>query len=264
MKGNKLWLFALIGAVVISGVVTAYTIYFWGHKPGGPAEWAMFGDYVGGVANPLLGFLTIFLLILSLYYQSQELSATRQELAQSTKALQQANQLHDYNITLQTRNNLRPQLLEHFNDRIQTFHNTTKVPVGLFIDGVSISASLLEVIQIRRDDYDGSNTVAAEFVRSPDFSWDNRGWRNIPAYVSRFFFEALDALLAVIEHSDSELMTEVAYDKFDAAMNIMEVSGVYTSYEIRDLQKTIGQAIAKREAQAFPAYHKKTRVLKRD
>ncbi len=261
MKGSKLWLFALFGGLIISGVIIAYTIAFWGNKPGGPAEWGMFGDFVGGLANPLLGFLTIFLLIVSLYYQSQELAATRQELEQSKEALQQANQLHENSITLQTRNNLRPQLLEHYHDRIQTFESATKVSVGLFINGMSISVSLLEVIEMRRNDYDGSDSIAAEFVNAPDFSWKSRGWENIASYVGRFFFEALDGLLSVIEHSDSELMTEVAYDKFDDMMNLMQVAGVYSESEINFFQNAINKAIADREARPFPAYHKKTKTF---
>ena len=259
MKGSKLWLFALFGGLIISGVVIAYAIAFWGNKPGGPAEWGMFGDFVGGLANPLLGFLTIFLLIVSLYYQTQELTATREELAQSKEAMQHANQLHEFSITLQTRNNLRPQLLEHYHERIQTFDRTTNVSMSFFINGVSIRTSLLEVIQMQRGDYEGSNPVAAEFANAPDFSWKNSGWENIATYVSRFFFEAFDGLLSVIEHSDSELMTEVAYDKFDDMMHLMQVAGVYSESEIDYFQGIITKAIADREAQPFPAYHKKLR-----
>jgi uncharacterized membrane protein len=259
MGKGILWAVAIAAIVIIAGVFGAYTNQFSEHALGGPAEWGMFGDYVGGLANPLLSFLTIFLLIVSLYYQSQELAATRNELAQSKKALQQANQIHANSITIQTRNNLRPQLVEHFDDRIRVFHNTTEAPISLLIDGVYISASLTEVVKMRRDDYEGSNTVAAEFANAPDFSWKSKGWENIASNTGRFFFEAFDGLLSVIEHSDSELMTQVAYDKFDGAMNLMEVAGVYSESEINYFREAIRETIAIREAREFPPYHKKTK-----
>ncbi len=56
---------------------------------------AQFGDYFGGVLNPILGFATVSLLVWSIQVQLRELKLTRRELEQSTFANQkQAESLH--------------------------------------------------------------------------------------------------------------------------------------------------------------------------
>ncbi|MCG9745958.1 hypothetical protein [Shewanella sp. Isolate8] len=55
----------------------------WGNQ----ADFGAFGDYVGGVLNPVLGFATVGLLIWSLKIQRDELSLSRQELALTRQEL---------------------------------------------------------------------------------------------------------------------------------------------------------------------------------
>ncbi len=45
------------------------------------------GDYFGGILNPIFSFVTILLLLISLFYQRKELRLTREELAKSSVAL---------------------------------------------------------------------------------------------------------------------------------------------------------------------------------
>lgn len=59
-----------------------------------PSYWGAFGDYVGGILNPLFGIFTLIGLALSIYLQNeilevqkQELADTREELKRSTEAL---------------------------------------------------------------------------------------------------------------------------------------------------------------------------------
>ena len=58
-----------------------------------PEIWGQFGDYMGGVINPIFGFISVVLLIYTirqqqeaLSLQREELQATREELARSAKA----------------------------------------------------------------------------------------------------------------------------------------------------------------------------------
>lgn len=62
-----------------------------------PAVWGQFGDYVGGVTNPILAFLSFAALLLTLVLQgrqmehaSQELDLSRQELRRAAQAQERA------------------------------------------------------------------------------------------------------------------------------------------------------------------------------
>jgi hypothetical protein len=63
-----------------------------------PAFWGAFGDYVGGILNPIFGFITLLGLVITvglqkqiLDVQKQELAETKNELAKSAIALEIQN-----------------------------------------------------------------------------------------------------------------------------------------------------------------------------
>jgi len=63
-----------------------------------PSYWGAFGDYVGGILNPIFGIFTLLGLVITVWLQKeiletqkQELADTREELAKSAKALEIQN-----------------------------------------------------------------------------------------------------------------------------------------------------------------------------
>jgi hypothetical protein len=52
-----------------------------------PAAWGQFGDFMGGTLNPILSFITLFLLALTLGVQSRQLDKTTQQLEMSREEL---------------------------------------------------------------------------------------------------------------------------------------------------------------------------------
>ena len=89
------WLYwILIFAVSIMFVVLSfYFINFHGELSPSHEQWGAFGDYFGGTINPVLSFLTLIALLLTIILQnkqleisSNELEATRQELKRSAEA----------------------------------------------------------------------------------------------------------------------------------------------------------------------------------
>lgn len=78
----------------VSGIavclVGAYLIYFGlvlGQNPAVDSDkWGTFGDFVGGVMNPIVAFAAFFWLTESVKIQKQELADTRRELASATDA----------------------------------------------------------------------------------------------------------------------------------------------------------------------------------
>jgi hypothetical protein len=65
-------------------VVTFYVYRFHESKIGGPNDWGAFGDYIGGVINPIVGLGTVLLILLSISLQRREFRA-------SVEALREAN-----------------------------------------------------------------------------------------------------------------------------------------------------------------------------
>jgi hypothetical protein len=66
---------------ILTSMFGIYFLYF--AKDGvstDPEQWGQFGDFVGGTANPILGFLTLIALILTITIQSRELELSRKEL----------------------------------------------------------------------------------------------------------------------------------------------------------------------------------------
>ena len=73
-------------AVYLVGFVLICIVGFFIYKTRGtnffddPTNWGIFGDYVGGTLNPILGFFSFMLLLLNLYFQRQQLDKTEEQL----------------------------------------------------------------------------------------------------------------------------------------------------------------------------------------
>ncbi|WP_313334029.1 hypothetical protein [Comamonas sp.] len=71
-------------------LVATYLIYFGVHLGQSAATdastWGTFGDFVGGLMNPVVAFAAFFWLTESVKIQKQELADTRAELAEATRA----------------------------------------------------------------------------------------------------------------------------------------------------------------------------------
>lgn len=87
-RGIKRWQYGLIGLGLT--LTTAYLIYFGmvlGQIPAQDAEkWGQFGDFVGGLLNPIVAFAAFYWLTQSVKIQKQELYETKQALQDGAKA----------------------------------------------------------------------------------------------------------------------------------------------------------------------------------
>lgn len=85
---TNLWRWALLIGALAVGV---YAWHFgWrlgrGFSPS-PDQWGTFGDYIGGVMNPLVALAALYWLTRSVSIQKQELAETRKELAETRREL---------------------------------------------------------------------------------------------------------------------------------------------------------------------------------
>lgn len=87
----RIWKRVLFG--VAACLVGGYLVYFGlilGQNPATDADkWGTFGDFVGGLLNPIVAFAAFFWLTESVKLQKQELAATRAELKVAAEAQQQ-------------------------------------------------------------------------------------------------------------------------------------------------------------------------------
>ncbi|MDI3258914.1 MAG: hypothetical protein QJR02_04370 [Sinobacteraceae bacterium] len=72
----------VVGLLLIAGVGGAYYVHVGVDKifSTNGQDWAQFGDYFGGVAGALLSFLSILLLVYTIYLQSEQLSDAQHEI----------------------------------------------------------------------------------------------------------------------------------------------------------------------------------------
>ena len=86
-----LWLYAV-------GVLVVIAVWFFYLRSFGPfglstdqAVWGQFGDFVGGVINPFLTFLSLIALLMTVKLQADQLSAAREELEEARQAQRDAS-----------------------------------------------------------------------------------------------------------------------------------------------------------------------------
>lgn len=84
-----------IAFIIFVFVILAYVGKLWllsgGALADDPEAWGQFGDYVGGLLNPLIAFLAFYWLTQSVLLQKQELAETKEALKDS--ALSQSKQV---------------------------------------------------------------------------------------------------------------------------------------------------------------------------
>ena len=78
---------------LLLGALLAYLANFHGGFSDETSAWGEFGDYLGGLVNPIVGFLTICLLTVSLRQNQLALQQAREELKLARKAIEQAKEV---------------------------------------------------------------------------------------------------------------------------------------------------------------------------
>jgi len=259
MNKWMLWGLVSLGLLAVACVVAAYIGNFNSHEIGGPSDWAQFGDYVGGVANPLLGFVTILLLVISLKYQSDELAATRDELSQSRVAMERANELHSNNILVQSRSNLRPQLQQHYAECLSAFKLCCKQEYAAS-NGFRVHHVSLDMVVKITGKSAPSGTVEEVLFGRPR-NWEGGGWSVIAATCRASYLGVAEALVSLIEYSDSELTVDFDIEKFSSLRLKMARADLYSALDLDKIDNVIREAKLARERVTFPPFHKKSKVM---
>lgn len=86
MRADKYIIAAVVSMLLVLSGYVAKFYFSLGYKiSNNPEVWGQFGDYVGGIINPLLSFISIVLLIKSLTLQNEANCTLRNELKNSER-----------------------------------------------------------------------------------------------------------------------------------------------------------------------------------
>ncbi|WAI82292.1 MULTISPECIES: putative phage abortive infection protein [Achromobacter] len=102
---SNLFLFWVLPGVLALACLAAYAIVFRGNPAGEPESWGQFGDFFGGMINPVVGMITIILLVKTFRAQQEELRsqlAQAQESGDALKKQAEATALQSFEQTLFT------------------------------------------------------------------------------------------------------------------------------------------------------------------
>lgn len=87
---KNIWkiLFLIVIAALIAIIVSLviYNFHFNGNIVADSQRWGAFGDYFGGMLNPILSFLALIFLMITIILQNNELKISREELKLSREA----------------------------------------------------------------------------------------------------------------------------------------------------------------------------------
>lgn len=91
-KPISITILVVIGSVGLG--VSVLTLWFYfntfdGGISADPNNWGLFGDFIGGSLNPILAFLGLIALLITIRLQSKELVDASTELKKSTKAMEE-------------------------------------------------------------------------------------------------------------------------------------------------------------------------------
>jgi hypothetical protein len=98
IKNSYLIAIGFFAFIPTIGALGFYLYQFSGPLSHNPERWAQFGDYFGGILNPLLSFSALIAILITIRLQSDELQLSTDELAKSATALgQQLNAFRQQN-----------------------------------------------------------------------------------------------------------------------------------------------------------------------
>ncbi|WP_092002620.1 putative phage abortive infection protein [Marinobacter pelagius] len=120
------WLIFVAIFCVVSGLIAVitYGLSFGPDLSDDAQEWALFGDYLGGVLNPIFALAALFALLYTIYLQSTELRNSTEQLRKSAEALDSQNNV----LRKQSFESTFFQLLRLYNEIVDELRVTVRDP----------------------------------------------------------------------------------------------------------------------------------------
>ena len=178
---------AIIRTVMVVAVCAsiAYLVYFGVYLKlplGLAAEWGQFGDFLGGVVNPVVGVATVILVARTLQTTRQEARDTRNEMAEQTASLKRELEVTETQYRLAV-------IAKRLDGVLDDWRSEMQLPVG--------NLPMLRSEDPRKYMEHRALLNASEFLRRVDVEKDFHnvsGKENLPYFWSRRFGNCLHLL----------------------------------------------------------------------
>ncbi|HEX7026751.1 MAG TPA: hypothetical protein VF268_05880, partial [Gammaproteobacteria bacterium] len=86
MNDKRIWAAGVFGSLILLGAIIAYILTFGTQIADSHERWAQFGDYFGGILNPIFAFLAFLLLLWTIKLQISEFHSASEFLSEQVKA----------------------------------------------------------------------------------------------------------------------------------------------------------------------------------
>ena len=206
---------------VLGVLITVFAVYVYTFRNQvidvNTGTWGTFGDFFGGMLNPVLGFASFIALLYTIRLQSQELAMTREELARSADANEKSGRalVEQLNtLKFQTFENTFFKLLDAVENKIEAFKKTNFEVEAIHIElyrrdlVINCSETMKDVGFYDFIDYLTANCrVAAGVSRELITSGNNKSF----VYLSNHGFDGKTVLIKLTGFSDSIKVFE-SYD----------------------------------------------------
>ena len=243
-------------AVCVVLVLAVYTWRFYGRALGEPAEFGAFGDFVGGVINPLLGFITIWPLVKSLQFQREELANSREELAATRAEMEKGNEIYQSQMELQSRQNVRGQLQQELHSAIDDLQFTLNKRTNIAgeADFILIENAIKKAALKHASTGDRALAEIAQ-------QWDTPAYA-AKAYEVRVKLEkVLVSVKALIHYSDNSIITDTLVIKVASLVGRVGRLGIEDSNSVALIKEDLLAAVTSREDLPFPKFKRDSRPL---
>ena len=233
-------------------VLAVYTWRFYGRSMGEPAEFGAFGDFVGGVINPLLGFITIWLLVRSLKVQTREMGYSRDELELTRNEMERGNRIYENQVVLQSRQNLREQLQNEFDRQSIALESTFRGNLRCGITGkvIGVSGLIESAVNVTNGRGSPQDKKRCEILAE----WDNPRRQWAADELRARFVDFIVLTENLIEFTDSSVLTDSALMAVKPMIANMELLQLYDEVRITGFKMRLLAAVEKREGKDFPKF----------
>lgn len=213
------WLLLLIALAAMVVAVVVYAVHFEAHPIGDPSAWSQFGDYFSGVLNPVIGIVTVVLVVITLRTTRQEAADTRRQMEGQIDHLERQAKLTEMHkrldgVLAEWNRQLDDQAPGGFQVREKNpftgEHSMSRRTVRDVVESLELRSSLLKL--------KGESANPSEFVA--------RGWQGFNRNLVPLLSELDQYCVEYEQVAKSKHLTDFYKARVRAALTTLKIAGI--------------------------------------